>query len=415
MGKKMLQTRDIYEQTRRKNYLGRLEFLCRTQEEVSNYFMIMAETIENEIQQYRHSWLIDYAFANGSIFSLDWEIIRQLSDARNNNRKLSIVFPEEYGMIRITPEMEEKMLGLYYGRIPSVNNGEKQAAELSRTLCELQYQLEQAQERKKALSAEVDRLKNEMDNLKTVQRNVQADIQNLRANALADIQNLRANALADNQNLRANAQAQAEKIVREANDKAQDIRAAIFDGIAQDLQQEAKVPDDEAVTLKSEVEKETRRLENTIRESLESYREELYKMVYDFRTGLYKCEYSTLCLAYQKLYTFATAAFDKQIEALGGASDNGMTVQQVQESLRKLQGLLIKRVTGMKPGLEKLGLTVFSPQPGEEYNDICHVAENAEDDEYVEGQVRYCVCPGIRTKEQILCRAIVMVDEVKCN
>ena len=381
-----------YMSARRKNIAGKAEFILRSEAELVSYCTEMVQAITAELQQQRHCWLIDLAFSNGYIFSVDWAVISALSHTPHSSGQLRLELPAALQLLPITDIMEETMLSLYQGTSAPPNRHTPEPRNAAPEADETNRQLQQIRQTQAALEARVSQLRSEAERLERERQEAQARIQNQLDQA----------------------NTQAETILQEAREKADSIRADLMQGIAMDTPQALPATGDDE-PLRNAVSNETRRLETTIRTSLDAYRDEIHKMLYEFRTGLYKFDYTSLCFAYQKLYLFASNIFDKRIDALCGDLPYAEEKAIAQSSLRKVQGQLLKRVTSLEESLEKLGLIVFRPQAGEEYNAVYHTAENAEDDGYLEGTVRCCVCPGIRTNEQVLCQASVIVNTAENN
>lgn len=99
-------------------------------------------------------------------------------------------------------------------------------------------------------------------------------------------------------------------------------------------------------------------------------------------------------------------------DSLCKSFDDKAFFAHLQGELRKLQGQMLRRVTALEDGFRKLGLIIYRPEPGEAYNGVFHAAENVEDDGYLDATIRYCICPGFRTDEQVLCRAAVIVNPI---
>lgn len=387
---KMDATYNIYNSARRKNYVNKLEFVYRSEADILTYYVGMANAITGELQKRGHCWLIDQALSCGYIFSVDMAIIHALSNAQRNGGQLQLLLPAVYQLLPIDDTMEQTMLALYAKPSSAAGSSvsENRNSALSSEADELARQLEQTKLMKLTLENQISQLKKESEQLKLQMQETRSSIEKQLSNA----------------------QFEAEAIVRSAREKAGSIRVELLHGAALDEEQGASPVQPNSDSLRDLVGTETLRLETTVRTTLDAYRDEIHKMLYEFRTGLYKSDYASLCFAYQKLYLFATTLFDSRIESICSALCNEELALTLQNSLRKVQGQLIKRTTGIEDSLTHLGLTVYRPEAGEKYNAVNHAAENAEDDGYLEATVRCCICPGVRAGDQILCRATVLVD-----
>lgn len=380
-------TYQVYSSARRRNLISnKIEFSLRNEADIRFYVTKMNEAIIVELEQRAHCWLIDSAFATGHISSLDWSILKKLCSVQGNSDYV-LNCTSGLEMLPITEKMEEIMLSLHQRKSmvpPNSMQGKHSAS--SDEVNGLQRQLEQARLEKDALDKQITELHKEAARLQLEQQEMQNSIRQQLNDAQREAQSIREN--------------------------AENLRSMLLQGVALETTKEAyAAPSDDGV-LKDKVERETLRLETTIRTTFESYRDEIHKMLYDFRTGLYKADYDPLCLAYQRLSLFATNTLDKRIDDLCKSFDDEAFSAHLQGELRKLQGQLLRRVTALEDGFRKLGLIVYRPEPGETYNDVFHAAENAEDDGYLEATVRCCICPGFRTDEQVLCRAAVIVNPI---
>lgn len=375
-----------YFNARRRNRISnKFEFVLRSKEDIRVYATKMIEAIVVELKQRAHCWLIDNAFATGRISSLDWSIINALYSAQGNGEYEPNYTPD-FEILPITEKMEGIMLSLQQ-QPHMVPTGSLQGKHNISPVSEangMQCQLEQAQLEKDALDKQIAELQKETERIQLEQQEMQNSIRQQLDDAQREAQSIREN--------------------------AENLRSMLLQGVALETTKEASVTPSGDGVLKDKVERETLRLETTIRTTFESYRDEIHKMLYDFRTGLYKADYNSLCLAYQRLSLFATNMLDKRIDNLCKSFDNEAFSAHLQGELRKFQGQLLRRVTALEDGFRKLGLIVYRPEPGENYNDVFHAAENVEDDGYLEATVRCCICPGFRTDEQVLCRAAVIVN-----
>lgn len=381
-------TYQVYSRARRRNLISnKFEFTFRYEADIRIYATEMIEGIKAELKERAHCWLIDNAFATGRISSLDWNIINALYSAQGNGEYVLNHTPD-FEILSITEKMEGIMLSLQH-QPHMVPTGSLQGKHSISPVSEangMQCQLEQAQLEKDALDKQIAELHNETARLQLEQQKMQNSIRQQLDDAQREAQSIREN--------------------------AENLRSMLLQGVALETTKEAyAAPSDDGV-LKDKVERETLRLETTIRTTFESYRDEIHKMLYDFRTGLYKADYDPLCLEYQRLSLFATNTLDKRIDDLCKSFDDEAFSAHLQGELRKLQGQLLRRVTALEDGFRKLGLIVYRPEPGENYNDVFHAAENVEDDGYLEATVRCCICPGFRTDEQVLCRAAVIVNPI---
>lgn len=416
MNLSMKPTKTVFWSARRKSFANETKFILQYDNDIRGYCLSMANAIREELQRHQHCWLIDHAFSDGYIFSLDWAIIQALRSAQNTDARFQPAFPIILQMLPISESMETEMLSLCHKTPAAVNSSapETRNASVIAETNELKARLEQLNQTKSDLENQISRLKDETEKLQAEKQEEQNRIRNQILQLKSEAEKIRTENQ-EKQELIQNqinaARLEAEAVLREAREKADDIRTALMQGFADEAAPEA-VPADEN-SLRDTVGSETLRLETTIRSSLDSYRDEIHKMLYEFRTGLYKADYTSLCFAYQKLYLFAAGTFDKRIDSLCAELGSEELAAQVQSSLRKVQGQLLRRVTAMEESFRKLGLTVFRPESGEEYNDVYHAAENVEDDGYLDAVVRCCVCPGICADEQVLCRAAVMVDAAK--
>lgn len=359
------------------------------------YINQMQKAISEEMEIRGHCWLIDNALASGEIGERDWKAIicwvRKITfvnsfDAEEQQKRVA-----KNTRYPLSKQQEQNLLSIYQ------NNYDSAVAEKREMFERLNTEISTLKQEKAALEQSRNQLESFTFQLAGEKERLHQETEQLQSFL---------------QQQRDVAEAEAQSIICQAKQRAEIIRAEMIHGFTMEETQKIHSEEPAEENLRDEISQKTRDLGNDMRIALDNYRDQIQTMLYDFSTGLYQTNYKILCSTYQRLYCFVTDVFVKRIEALCQEIADEEVSSQIRQSLYKFQGQLVRNVVNLENGLTKLDLTVYYPEKGEEYHASYHIADNVEDDGYLEAMVRQCICPGIMYKDHILCQAVVIVDKL---
>ena len=213
--------------------------------------------------------------------------------------------------------------------------------------------------------------------------------------------------------IRAAAQQDAERIRAEARkilEEAKHTREMLSRSVVEEVTEEALIkPSGERLT-KEDVERQVQALEKTLWDMFDSVRNEVMNMTTDFRYGLYRDESRKLCSAFIKLNKFATEYLDKQADSIADILKDDETKILVRDCILKIQGHAIKLVKEFESGMKYLEFAIVRPKTGEAYVPGEHLLAIGNDDGSLEGAIKDCLSPGVKTSSGIIEAAGVTVE-----
>ena len=371
-------TKEYYDQCWRRKGLLSSAFYPIECGGLSEYIATMAAAICNEYNRHQKCWLVDNALKTRKIYSWDYIAI---SNAYNRlfGKDLRPFNSSEHGCYSLDDKLYYELLKFYESNVSGIAVNEK-------------TRMSTEKEGKGIQDIEIEQ--NEIGKYKETIQLLQAKIDDLSLQIEEKHKYL--DKLIEEE----------KRIIQQTNDEAETIRSSIVHAIAREQSNADFTEIQSKDNLKETVEEKTRVFENTLRELLESYRDNIQSMLYSFRTDLYSVDYAQICDAYQRIYIFATSTLEKRIKNYDLKQDYYSLIEQ---EIREIQGLLIKRIARIERGLESMGLTIIRPIEGDIYNCNEHATENIEDDGTLEAIIKLCVCPGVKYLNQVICRANVIV------
>ena len=345
------------------------------------YVIPMADVILYDFKKYGYSWFVDKCATDKNFIDSESEqIISRVYNTLlagktpSQNTEVMLRFLKDY--LRLKLEAAERNAHASDDERPKLEGQDAVSAEeklrLASENAELKTERDKLFEENAKLRSENDKLIEEKKGIEYIERT----------------------------------KAEAERILEEAKHTREMLsRSVLEEAVVRDT---TDFPEDRLT--KQEAERRVQALENELWAKFDEIRNETKQLTMDFRLGLYRDESRKLCRAFVRLNEFATGYLDKQISEITDALGNDAAKAGVEAKLLEIQGRAIKLAKAFEVGMKYLEFAIIRPKPGEEYSPGEHLLAVGSDDGELEGTVKDCLSPGVKTASEIIEAAGVTVD-----